>query len=252
VFERRRFTLVSEPIPDSEQLPHEFDHKHSNVSGGWLRAATFGAMDGLVSNTSLIAGVGGAGVAAHTIVLSGVAGLVSGAFSMALGEYTSVATQNEQLEAEVRVERRAMRKHPDAELAELIDVFADMGMSRETATSAANEVHGDPERALNIHVTQELGLDPDEKPSPWVAAGSSFAMFSVGAVFPLIPYLLGFASLAAGLAVGGVGLLLAGALASRFTTQSVVSAASRQLLFGALAIGATYLVGSIIGIGLPG
>ena len=222
------------------------------MSGGWLRAATFGAMDGLVSNTSLIAGVGGAGVAAHTIVLSGVAGLVSGAFSMALGEYTSVATQNEQLEAEVRVERRAMRKHPDAELAELIDVFADMGMSRETATSAANEVHGDPERALNIHVTQELGLDPDEKPSPWVAAGSSFAMFSVGAVFPLIPYLLGFASLAAGLAVGGVGLLLAGALASRFTTQSVVSAASRQLLFGALAIGATYLVGSIIGIGLPG
>ncbi|NMN95913.1 hypothetical protein FGL95_12805 [Nocardiaceae bacterium YC2-7] len=233
-------------------MPHEFDHEHSNVSGGWLRAATFGAMDGLVSNTSLIAGVGGAGVAAHTIVLSGVAGLVSGAFSMALGEYTSVATQNEQLEAEVRVERRAMKKHPEAELAELVDMFTNMGMSRDTATAAANEVHTDPERALNIHVTQELGLDPDEKPSPWVAAGSSFVMFSVGAIFPLIPYLLGFASLAAGLAVGGLGLLLAGALASRFTTQSVAQAALRQLVFGAIAIGATYAVGSIIGIGLPG
>jgi vacuolar iron transporter family protein len=243
---------VTDASSADDSLPHEFDHKHSDVSGGWLRAATFGAMDGLVSNTSLIAGIGGAGVASHTIVLGGVAGLVSGAFSMALGEYTSVTTQNEQLDAEVSVEKNALRRYPDAELAELVDMFAGMGMSEETARSAAAEVHADPERALDIHVSQELGLDPSDKPSPLVAAGSSFAMFSVGAVFPLLPYLLGFASLTAGLVVGGIGLMLAGALAARFTAQSTIRGALRQLLFGAIAIGATYAIGSLIGIGIPG
>ncbi|KAA0024091.1 VIT1/CCC1 transporter family protein [Antrihabitans cavernicola] len=237
---------------DSSPLPHEFDHHHSDVSGGWLRAATFGAMDGLVTNTSLIAGVGGAGVNTHTVVLSGVAGLVAGAFSMALGEYTSVSTQNEQLDAEVSVERTALKRFPAAEREELADMFTEMGMTDETASKAAAEVHLDSERALNIHVTQELGLDPSEKPSPWVAAGSSFAMFSIGAVIPLIPYLLGFASLIAGLAVGGLGLLFAGALAARFTAQSPIRGALRQLLFGAIAVAATYLIGSLIGIGIPG
>src|SRR6478609_9717322 len=96
--------------------PHEFDHKHADVSGGWLRAATFGAMDGLVSNTALIAGVA-ASASTHTVVLSGVAGLLAGAFSMALGEYTSVTTANEQIDSEVKVERRAFRAHPGAEKA---------------------------------------------------------------------------------------------------------------------------------------
>ncbi len=234
------------------ELPHEFDHQHSDVSGGWLRAATFGAMDGLVTNTSLVAGVGGAGVDAHTIVLSGVAGLVAGAFSMALGEYTSVTTQNEQLEAEVRVERRALAAHPKAELAELIDMFENMGMSKSTARTAATEVHADTEQALNIHVAQELGLDPSDKPSPWTAAASSFVLFAIGAVIPLIPYLLGFDSLAAGLAVGAAGLLIAGALAAHYTAQSTALGALRQLLFGAVAVGATYLVGALVGIGVPG
>ena len=100
--------------------PHEFDHRHGDVSGGWLRAATFGAMDGLVSNTALIAGVGAA-ADAHTVVISGFAGLVAGAFSMALGEFASVTTANEQIESEVRVEKRAFRLHPQAEQAELVD-----------------------------------------------------------------------------------------------------------------------------------
>ena len=207
-------------------------------------------MDGLVTNTSLIAGVGGAGVATHTVVLSGVAGLVAGAFSMALGEYTSVSTQNEQLDAEVSVERAALSRFPAAERDELADMFTDMGMSNDTAAQAAAEVHVDSQRALNVHVSQELGLDPSDKPSPWVAAGSSFAMFSIGAVIPLIPYLLGFASLAAGLALGGVGLLIAGALAARFTSQSALRGAVRQLVFGAIAVAATYLIGSLVGIGV--
>ncbi len=231
-----------------QPLPHEFDHRHPDVSGGWLRAATFGAMDGLVTNTSLIAGVGGAGVDTHTIVLSGVAGLVAGAFSMALGEFTSVTTQNEQIDAQVAVERRALRKYPDAELAELTEMFAEMGMSERTAATAAREVHGDTEQALTIHLTQELGVNPSEQPSPWVAAGSSFVMFAIGAILPILPFLLGFASLAAGLAVGGIGLLVAGALAARFTAQPMVWGALRQLLFGAIAVAATYGIGSLIGV----
>ncbi|PTR31761.1 VIT1/CCC1 family predicted Fe2+/Mn2+ transporter [Rhodococcus sp. OK519] len=232
--------------------PHDFDHTHSDVSGGWLRAAVFGAMDGLVTNTSLIAGVGAAGVEAHTVILSGVAGLVAGAFSMALGEYTSVSTSNEQIDAEVRVERRALRTHPEAEEAELVETFTTMGMSEATATAAAEEVHADTERAVNIHITHELGVDPREKPSPLVAAGSSFVMFSIGAIIPLIPYLLGFESLFAGLAVGGLGLLLAGGLAAHFTDQSKLRGAIRQLLFGAIAVGATYIVGVLIGVGVSG
>ena len=227
-------------------LPHEIDHRHADVTGGWLRAATFGAMDGLVSNTALIAGVA-ASASTHTVVLSGVAGLLAGAFSMALGEYTSVTTANEQIESEVRVERRAFRKHPQAERAELIGMLQAMGMTKDTATAATDEIHQDESRALNFHLVQELGVNPSEKPSPWVAAGSSFVMFAVGAVIPLIPYLLGFASLWFGLACGGVGLLVAGGVAARFTRKPVWSGSLRQLAFGGIAIAATYVVGSLIG-----
>ena len=185
------------------------------MTGGWLRAATFGAMDGLVSNTALIAGVAAA-ASAHTVVLSGVAGLLAGSFSMALGEYTSVTTANEQIESEVRVERRAFRKHPQAEKAELVAMLMDMGMTRETAVTATDEIHRDESRALNFHLVQELGVDPSEKPSPWVAAGSSFVMFAIGAIVPLIPYLLGFESLWAGLLCGGVGLIVAGGVGRPF------------------------------------
>ena len=226
-------------------MPHTIDHQHSDVSGGWLRAATFGAMDGLVSNTALIAGVAAA-ANPHTVVLSGVAGLLAGAFSMALGEYTSVTTANEQLESEVRLERRAFLAHPQAERAELVAMLMEMGMSRETATKATDEVHRDENLALNFHLVQELGVDPREKPSPWVAAGSSFVMFAIGAIIPLIPYLLGFEVLWAGLVCGGIGLLVAGGVAARFTSRPVWFAALRQLAFGAIAIAATYLVGSLV------
>lgn len=227
-------------------MPHTIDHKHADVTGGWLRAATFGAMDGLVSNTALIAGVA-ASASAQTVVLSGVAGLLAGAFSMALGEYTSVTTANEQIDSEVRVERRSFRKHPAAEKAELVAMLIEMGMSEPTATKATEEIHRDEKRALNFHLVQELGVDPREKPSPVTAAVSSFLMFAIGAIIPLIPYLLAFESLWAGLACGGVGLLIAGGVAARFTRKPVWSAALRQLIFGTIAIAATYIVGTLIG-----
>lgn len=227
-------------------LPHDIDHSHADVTGGWLRAATFGAMDGLVSNTALIAGVA-AGADSQTVVLSGVAGLLAGAFSMALGEYTSVTTANEQIESEVRTERRAFESHPHAEKVELVMMLTDMGMTEQTARKAADEIHRDEEQALNVHLVHELGVDPREKPSPWVAAVSSFLLFAVGAIIPLMPYLFGVQSLWPGLACGGVGLLIAGGVAARFTKGSVWYGSVRQLAFGIVAIAATYAVGKLVG-----
>ncbi|WP_163800286.1 VIT1/CCC1 transporter family protein [Mycolicibacterium sediminis] len=227
-------------------MPHQIDHRHADVSGGWLRAATFGAMDGLVSNTALIAGVA-ATASVHTVVLSGVAGLLAGAFSMGLGEYTSVTTANEQLDSEVRVERRSFLRYPEEERAELVATLVEMGMTPETAGRATEEIHRDETRALNFHLVQELGVDPSDKPSPWVAAGSSFVMFAIGAIVPLIPYLLGYGLLWLGLACGGVGLLIAGGVAASFTRKGVLLGSLRQLTFGAIAIAATYAVGHLIG-----
>jgi vacuolar iron transporter family protein len=230
----------------TQGLPHQFDHRHSDVSGGWLRAASFGAMDGLVSNSALIAGVAAA-ANTHAVVLSGVAGLLGGSFSMALGEYASVTTANEQIESEVLVERRALRTYPEAEEEELVHMLMNMGMTEQTAKAATEEIHQDETKALNFHLVQEIGVDPSEKPSPWVAAGSSFVTFAIGAIVPLIPYLLGLESLAAGLACGAIGLMIAGGLAARFTRRPIWWASGRQLLFGAVAIAATYLVGHLIG-----
>lgn len=211
-----------------------------------MRAATFGAMDGLVSNTALIAGVA-ATASAQTVVISGIAGLLAGAFSMALGEYTSVTTANEQIDSEVLAESRSFRKDPEAERAELVAMLTDMGMSPQTAAAATDEIHRDESRALNFHLVQELGVDPREKPSPWVAAGSSFVLFAIGAVIPLIPYLLGHESLWLGLAFGGIGLLLVGGAASRITRRPLVLGSLRQLALGGVAIGVTYLVGHLVG-----
>jgi VIT1/CCC1 family predicted Fe2+/Mn2+ transporter len=239
-------------VPDSTSQPyrdpHEYDHRHSDVSGGWLRAAVFGAMDGLVTNIALIAGIGAAGAPRGTIILTGVAGLVAGAFSMALGEYTSVTTQNEQVDKEAAVERGALDRNPVGEMRELSGMFQEMGMTAETATKAASEVHDNPDRALRVHVTQELGVDPDSKPSPWIAAVSSFVMFSIGAVVPLLSFLFGSAELWLGLAVGGLGLMIAGSFAAYFTGRAWWRGALRQLLFGAIAVAATYLVGHLLGV----
>ena len=226
--------------------PHDYDHSHPNISGGWLRAAVFGAMDGLVSNIALIAGIGAAGASVPIIVLTGISGLVAGAFSMALGEYASVRTANEQVDSELAVEMEAHKRNPEGERNELVVMFMKMGMSPTTAITAADEVHLDDQQAARIHITQELGLDPHSKPSPWLAAVSSFAMFAAGAFVPLIPYALGFQSLAAGLIAGAIGLLVAGALAARYTRKNFVRSALRQLAFGSVAVTATYLVGLLV------
>jgi VIT1/CCC1 family predicted Fe2+/Mn2+ transporter len=228
------------------------DHSHADVSGGWLRAAVFGAMDGLVSNTALVAGVAGGGASSHTILLTGAAGLIAGAISMSLGEYTSVKTQNEQLDLEVAKERHELEHNAAGELAELTEMLRSQGVDDDLAEKVAAQLSSDPEVALRLHIVAELGLSPEDKPSPRVAAFSSLLTFSVGAVFPLIPYLFGLSLLWVALVSGGVGLMAAGILSSRFTPRPWWYSGLRQLLFGAIAAGATYLIGLAIGVGAAG
>ncbi len=221
---------------------------HADVSGGWLRPAVFGAMDGLVTNIALIAGVGGGGVSPRTLVLTGTAGLVAGAISMGLGEYTSVRSANEQVAAEVAKERRELERHPEAEARELADAWTARGLPRDLAVQVAEAVRRNPEEALRVHVREELGVDPDDQPSPWAAAISSFLCFSIGALVPLLPYLLGFTNLWLALGFGGLGLFLAGAIVARFTSRPWWSSGLRQLLLGGLAAAATYAIGTLIGV----
>jgi VIT1/CCC1 family predicted Fe2+/Mn2+ transporter len=220
------------------------------MSKAWLRPAVFGGLDGLVSNIALIAGVGASGVAPPFVVLAGVAGLVAGAFSMAIGEYVSVKTQSEQLESEMAVEAAAHSRNPVGEESELARSFVEMGLTEKTALIAAQEIHENPQGAARVHVTYELGLDPSSVASPLWAAVSSFATFSIGAAIPLLPYLAGFESLWLGLGVGGLGLLVAGALASIFTRKPWWLGSLRQFVFGGLAVMATYFVGSLFGLAL--
>ncbi|MER6583398.1 VIT1/CCC1 transporter family protein [Nonomuraea sp. NPDC001023] len=149
----------------------EKHHSHRDVTGGWLRPAVFGAMDGLVSNVALIAGVVGAAGAGRGAVLAGFAGLVAGACSMAAGEYTSVRSQTELMRAEIAVERRELARNPDGERAELAALYRSRGLDADLARRVAEGLSADPEQALRVHVREELGVDPDDLPSPYLAAG---------------------------------------------------------------------------------
>jgi len=224
-----------------------WSHRHRDVSGGWLRPTVFGAVDGLVTNASLIAGLGGGGVSAHAVVLTGVAALVAGAFSMGTGEYVSVTNQNELVHAEVAVERTMHAQFPAAEQAELADTFRGYGADPDTAARMAAAVSRDPDTALRVHTREELGVDPFELPSPIFAGVSSFIAFSVGALIPLLPYLAGLSVLGAALGVAAVALLTGGMVVGRLTGRPVVRSGLRQLVLGGVAVAVTFAVGSLIG-----
>jgi len=237
--------------PTREVIP-EIHHDHRDVTGGWLRPAVFGAMDGLVSNFALIAGIVGGTRGDHSsqVVLAGLAGLAAGAFSMGTGEYTSVASQAEAAQAEIAVERAEILNAPEAEEAELAGVYRARGLDPALAREVARQLSADPETAVRVHAREELGIDPDDLPSPYVAAGSSFAAFSLGAFVPVLPYLFGARSLVGPLIVSMLGLFLSGALVSRFTGRSAVYSGARQLVLGGIAAAITFVVGSLIGAGL--
>ncbi|MFE2551910.1 VIT1/CCC1 transporter family protein [Streptomyces sp. NPDC059355] len=226
---------------------HRDNHTHRDVNGGWLRPAVFGAMDGLVSNLALMTGVAGGAVATQTIVITGLAGLAAGAFSMAAGEYTSVASQRELVLAELDIERAQLRKHPVDEMEELAELYVSRGVEPSLAREVAMQLSRDPEQALEIHAREELGIDPDDLPSPMVAAVSSFGSFALGALLPVLPYLLGATSLWPAVLLALAGLFACGAVVSRVTARSWWYSGLRQLLLGGAAAGVTYVLGTWIG-----
>jgi vacuolar iron transporter family protein len=181
----------------------EINHQHRDVSGGWLRPAVFGAMDGLVTNVSLIAGVGGARLSSHNIILTGLAGLSAGAFSMAAGEFVSVSSQNELVQSEVEKERIELETNPADEQAELAALYKMRG-------------------------------------------GASLVTFAIGALIPLLPYLLGFSSLAAAVILAAVAAFVGGGIVARVTARPFLRGAVRQLVLAAVAAALTYLIGSLV------
>ncbi len=225
-------------------------HEHADVTGGWLRPAVFGAMDGLVSNFALIAGVAGGTDDRSVVVLAGLAGLAAGAFSMAAGEYTSVAAQAEHAEAEIAIEREELLRNPHGEEQELAEMYAAKGLDADLAAEVARQLHRDPDQALHVHAREELGLTLDDLPSPQLAAGSSFLSFAVGALVPVLPYLLGADALWPAAVVALLGLFLAGAVVTRLTSRPWWYGGLRQLGLGAVAASLTYAFGSLVGAGL--
>ncbi|WP_433022272.1 VIT1/CCC1 transporter family protein [Kribbella sp. CA-294648] len=238
-------------VADVVGSEHSGDHVHRDVTGGWLRPAVFGAMDGLVSNFALIAGMdGGTSSGSRFIVLAGLAGLAAGAFSMAAGEYTSVASQRELARAEIEVERREIQRHPTDEERELSETYQDKGFDPELADKVARQFHKDPDQALEEHVREELGLDPNDLPSPVTAAASSFICFAIGAFIPVLPYLLGAGSVLPALIMSLTALFICGAVVSRVTTRSWWYSGLRQLILGGAAAALTYFVGTLVGPGI--
>ncbi|MGP3945204.1 MULTISPECIES: VIT1/CCC1 transporter family protein [Streptomyces] len=237
-------------VTDTAEPPHiahRDNHTHRDVTGGWLRPAVFGAMDGLVSNLALMTGVAGGAVDRQTIVITGLAGLAAGAFSMAAGEYTSVASQRELVQAELEVERRELRKHPVDELEELAALYVSRGVEPALAREVAEQLSRDPEQALEIHAREELGVDPDDLPSPLVAAVSSFGSFALGALLPVLPYLLGATALWPAVVLALIGLFGCGAAVARVTARSWWYSGLRQLALGGAAAGVTYALGTLFG-----
>jgi vacuolar iron transporter family protein len=224
-----------------------WSHRHRDVSGGWLRPTVFGTVDGLVTNASLIAGLGGGGVSAHTVVLTGVAALVAGAFSMGTGEYISVTNQNELVHAEVTLERGMHARFPAAEQAELADTFRGYGADPDTAAKMAAAVSLDPNTALRVHTREELGVDPFDLPSAALAGISSLTAFSLGALVPLLPYLFGLPVLAATLGITAVALLVGGMVVGRITDRPLLRSGLRQFALGGVAVAVTFAVGSLVG-----
>lgn len=226
------------------------EHHHRDVQSGGARAAVFGISDGLVTNVSLILGVAGANPAPGVVRLTGLAGLVAGAFSMAAGEYVSMKAQSELFQREIEVERKALRRQPETERRELAAIYESRGLEPEVARELAGHMMRDPELALETHAREELGINPGSLGAPLWAAASSFAMFALGAFLPLLPWLFtgGTRAVVASVVIGAVAAVVVGALVGLFTGRSMFRSAVRQLVVAALAAGVTFGIGRAVGV----
>ena len=222
---------------------------HRTDKSGALRAAIFGISDGLVSNTALVMGFAGSGVDRGTVLFAGVAGLLAGAFSMAAGEYVSVASQTDLFRRELALEERELREKPLEEQRELELLYRAKGLDAETAKKTAEKIMADPKTALDTLAREELGLDPDELGNPKRVAASSFAAFAVGAAVPVIPYffLSGLTALFVAVTLAVIAMLIVGGTVGRVSGLGVARSAARQLLVGGGAAAVTYIVGRLVG-----
>ncbi len=227
---------------------------HRTGGGGILRATVFGINDGLVSNASLVMGFAGAQAEPKVVLLAGIAGLLAGAFSMAVGEYVSMQAQRELLQHQIEIERRELASAPEEEEAELAAIYEARGLPAEQARALAGRLSEDPSVALDILIREELGLDPSQLGSAWGAAGSSFLAFALGAFVPVAPFLFvqSTALLTIGLSAGlsGLALFLVGAALSLFTGRNLLLSGGRQLVLGTAAAALTYGVGSLVGVSI--
>lgn len=220
---------------------------HRSVGGGNLRAAVFGVNDGLISNTSLVFGMAGASGDPTLVLMTGVAGLLAGALSMAAGEFVSVRSQRELYEHQIALERRELEEYPDEEAEELALIYEARGMPLDEARAVARRMLANPAHALDVLSREELGLNPDELGSPWGAAIFSFCAFAVGAVIPLLPFLLGVGGVGASAALAAIALFAVGATLSLFTGRGAVTGGLRMLAIGAAAGAVTYGLGHLLG-----
>jgi len=226
------------------------DHHHRSVQGGSARAAVFGVSDGLVTNVSLILGIAGAHPAGGVVRLAGVAGLVAGAFSMAAGEYVSMRAQTELFQRELALESHEIRTRPEGERRELVRIYESRGVEPDVAGHLASEMMRTPELALETHAREELGINPDALGSPTKAAASSFGAFALGAVIPLVSWLVtsGTAAVVASVAASALAALAVGAAVAVFTRRSWWWSALRQLGISAVAAGVTFGIGTAVGV----
>jgi VIT1/CCC1 family predicted Fe2+/Mn2+ transporter len=225
--------------------------RHAPIGGNALRAAVLGANDGLVSNLSLVMGVAGAGLESRVILITGLAGLLAGACSMAMGEWISVQSSRELYERELAVERVEIARFPEEEYQELVEIYEERGLSTSVAQQMATHVMADAERALEVMAREELGIDPEELGgSAWTAATSSFVLFVAGAVVP-VAWFACFSTAAAvplSLAASAVALFAIGAAITRVTSRSPWRSGTRQLAMGLAAAAATYGIGYLLGV----
>jgi vacuolar iron transporter family protein len=237
------------PMPTSAT---EVGARHRRGGGGNLRAAVFGVSDGLVSNTSLILAVAGAGAVSGQVALAGVAGLLAGAFSMAAGEYISMRSQRELFERQMAEERAELERFPEEEAEELALIYAARGVPLAQARAMTSTLVLDTDKALDTLAREELGLNPDELGSPWGAALSSFLAFATGALLPLLPFLFGTGQRTLGLpvALSAAGLFAVGAALSLFSGKNAVLSGLRLLLVGAVSGATTFLIGRLLGVNL--
>lgn len=233
----------------------QLEGRHKAAGGNALRAAVLGANDGLVSNLSLIMGVAGAELNSSAILITGFAGLLAGAFSMALGEWLSVTSSRELYQHQITIEEAEILNAPEEEEEELALIYEARGVPPDEARSLAHHVLSDPASALETLAREELNVDPAELGgSAWEAALTSFVLFAIGAIIPVIPFtfLHGSTAIAGGMVFSAVGLFVIGAGITLFTGRNVLFSGARQVLFGLAAAVVTFGIGKLIGVNLGG